>query len=128
MLLYFGPKAGLGGGVKSWIYPPPPESREGVIPLLPTPLPTLMSGGPWPSKKFLEKIIGKLRIFRALKTLITKGLQRILFFWGTERLLHLFRKSPCVGKCQNQGGASPPPWPFRGGDHSPPSPRLRLCC
>ena len=128
MLLYFGPKAGLGGGVKSWIYPPPPESREGVIPLLPTPLPTLMSGGPWPSKKFLEKIIGKLRIFRALKTLITKGLQRILFFWGTERLLHLFRKSPCVGKCQNQGGGIAPPWPFRGGRPLPPSPRLRLCC
>ena len=103
MLLYFGPKAGLGGG-KILDLPPPPESREGVIPLLPTPLPTLMSGGPWPSKKFLEKIIGKLRFFRALKTLITKGLQRILFFGGTERLLHLFRKSPCVGKCQNQGG------------------------
>ena len=85
MLLYFGPKAGLGGGVKILdLPPPPPESREGVIPLLPTPLPTLMSGGPWPSEKFLEKIIGKLRIFRALKTLITKGLQRILFFGGQK--------------------------------------------
>ena len=81
-----------------------------------------MSGGPWPSKKFLEKIIGKLRIFRALKTLITKGLQRILFFWGTERLLHLFRKSPCVGKCQNQGGASPPLGHLGGGATTPPPP------
>ena len=81
-----------------------------------------MSGGLWPSKNFLEKIIGKLRIFRALKTLITKGLQRILFFWGTERLLHLFRKSPYVGKCQNQGGGRRPPLGHLGGATTPPPP------
>ena len=51
MLLYFGPKAGL-GLIKSQIYPPPLSRAWGVIPIPPPHLPTLMSGGRYPLEIF----------------------------------------------------------------------------
>ena len=53
MLLYFGPKAGL-GLIKSQIYPPPLSRAWGVIPI-PPPSSYAYVWGPLPFRNFLKK-------------------------------------------------------------------------